>query len=1277
VDGSGVYVVGIVDDPFAGEPDFPGLDSYLRKYDANGNHQWTRVFGSNGNDSVASVAVFSGSVYSAGTTTGAFAGQSNAGGNFDAFLVKYDTSGNAQWTRQFGTSGDDLLREAAVNDTGAYVAGSSSGALPGQVNAGGEDVILRKYDATGSVVWTVQFGTASADIGSALALDGLAVFLGGRTLFVLPGQTSAGDHDGFVQRYEPNGSLTWTKQFGTNAFEEVSGLAVDGGALFAAGQTNGTLPGQTRVGAQDCFVVRFSAGSPSKLYSVSRTGARIRELNSSGATLTNVPINLPGRTVNGAQGLATDPTTGVMYALVSAIPGGTVSPNVRDLVTLNPVTGAATFIGPADNGSGLAFADIAFASNGTLYGVTGDGSPASPETLFTINKSTGIASLARTLGNGEGGEAIAFNSSDGLMYHASGFNDGDLNPPPAGLIFEKFDLTTFTAQQIPLSGALVDEATALTYDTASNAFLWSGYIDSSVMASFLRVTPSGVATLLGTLDHVAGGLAFYTPQACSYAIQPISQSTGASGGTGNVAVTAATGCAWTAVSNAGFITITSGASGSGNGAVAYSVAANPGVSSRNGTVTIAGQTFSVTQAGVSVTPVISVSPSVLDFVAGPGGGVLQRTFEIRASGGTVSWSATPILLNGTGWLALSAQSGTATPANPSKVIVSGDFNSLSTGFYQAEITVRDTATNATSAVLVRATVSAAGKARLAVSPTTAVWYARAGGTAPPPPQTMQIFNSGDAPLNWNIPADVQSQAPWLSFSASSGTVAPGGTAAVSLAPNAAGLDAGIYQAIVRVSAAGSGIDSDLLVATLHVVPADAPPRAEASLYGMIFVAPQGGPVAAPQNLIVSNAGSGTLTFSLQTSTTSGGPWLTAPSSGNATLGPVTAPVSVNASGLLPGFFRGKITATLSTGPAQEISVLLIVTPPADIAVQRDLPQAAACTPANMDFEITTIGNGISLPVSFPRTLLAQVVDNCGSGVNGATLVATVEGRSIVLRGVGGGLYNADWTPEQAAPAVPVTVVTTHPVFPTVQRSFTVSTAAAVGGIVLPVLSPDGVVDGAGFTPLRPLAPGGIISLFGSNFAADALGASAVPLPTALGGVSVRLSGADIPLYFVGAGQINAQMPVSAQPGNRAVIVVRAGGRLTAPQGFLVAQAQPGIFKSGDFAAVLDSEYRPINAQNPARPGDTVQIFATGLGLTDPPASTGELPPPFTNVQAPVTVTIGGVEMPVSYQGLAPGYVGLYQVNAVLPEMPAGTHALVLRQNGIASNPILPVSIPVQ
>jgi hypothetical protein len=86
---------------------------------------------------------------------------------------------------------------------------------------------------------------------------------------------------------------------------------------------------------------------------------------------------------------------------------------------------------------------------------------------------------------------------------------------------------------------------------------------------------------------------------CTYSISPTSRSVSSSATTGSVAVTASSGCSWTAVSNNSFITVTSGGGGSGNGTVNYSVSANTSTSSRTGTVTIAGQTFTITQEGTT------------------------------------------------------------------------------------------------------------------------------------------------------------------------------------------------------------------------------------------------------------------------------------------------------------------------------------------------------------------------------------------------------------------------------------------------------------------------------------------------------------------------------------------------------------------------------------------------------------------------------------------------------------------------------------------------------
>jgi M6 family metalloprotease-like protein len=119
--------------------------------------------------------------------------------------------------------------------------------------------------------------------------------------------------------------------------------------------------------------------------------------------------------------------------------------------------------------------------------------------------------------------------------------------------------------------------------------------------------------------------------ACSYSISPISQSFSSAAGSGTVSVTAGSGCSWTASSNAVWISITSGASGSGNGAVGYSVQANAG-NARSGTMTIAGQTFAVSQAGTSCS--YSINPTSASVTAGGGTG----SFNVTSAAGC-AWTA--------------------------------------------------------------------------------------------------------------------------------------------------------------------------------------------------------------------------------------------------------------------------------------------------------------------------------------------------------------------------------------------------------------------------------------------------------------------------------------------------------------------------------------------------------------------------------------------------------------------------------------------------------------
>jgi len=218
----------------------------------------------------------------------------------------------------------------------------------------------------------------------------------------------------------------------------------------------------------------FSAFSQNTFWTVAKGDNLFRLIDLNSSTIINsIPITIPGDSVVQGIALALHPLSGEVYALLS-LNGQTG----RELVTINTVTGVATKIG----NTGDSFAAITFTSSGFLYGVTGDGAMIG-ERLYAIDASTAATTLVMALGNGDDGETIAFNPDDGLIYHASGIDGGRI-----------FESTNSIAApiNIPLSGSVYDEATALHYTGNGNFILAS-------FNSFYSITTSGVVTAIDSL----------------------------------------------------------------------------------------------------------------------------------------------------------------------------------------------------------------------------------------------------------------------------------------------------------------------------------------------------------------------------------------------------------------------------------------------------------------------------------------------------------------------------------------------------------------------------------------------------------------------------------------------------------------------------------------------------------------------------------------------------------------------------------------------------------
>ena len=263
-DGTGTYVAGRTEGTIPGQTSLGSVDAFVRRYNVDGNVSnvsWTQQFGTSGYDYASGLAVDATGVYVAGTTSGSFPGETLQGST-DAFVRKYDVRGEVLWTRQFGTSTYAAALAVAADATGVYVTGLVGGSFPGEASAGGADTFLRKYDPDGNAVWTRQYGSPGGDAGFGVGVGRSGVYITGQEDGTLPGQTSAGIPDAFLLRYDVNGTLLGVRQFGTSRFDKGDGIAVGVSGVYVAGETSGSFPGATNAGGLDAFLVSLTEPPP-------------------------------------------------------------------------------------------------------------------------------------------------------------------------------------------------------------------------------------------------------------------------------------------------------------------------------------------------------------------------------------------------------------------------------------------------------------------------------------------------------------------------------------------------------------------------------------------------------------------------------------------------------------------------------------------------------------------------------------------------------------------------------------------------------------------------------------------------------------------------------------------------------------------------------------------------------------------------------------------------------------------------------------------------------
>ncbi len=211
----------------------------------------------------------------------------------------------------------------------------------------------------------------------------------------------------------------------------------------------------------------------------------------------------------------------------------------------------------------------------------------------------------------------------------------------------------------------------------------------------------------------------------------------------------------------------------------------------------------------------------------------------------------------------------------------------------------------------------------------------------------------------------------------------------------------------------------------------------------------------------------------------------------------------------------------------------------------------------------------------------------------------------------------------------------------------------------PVVAPGGVVNAASLS--QPVAPGSIVSIFGTNLADAVHSAVATPLPINLGGTSVTIGGVSAPLFYVSPGQINAQTPssltVTYAAFTTANVVVTTGAGSSAPVAVPLYVEGPGVFTAdgsgcGQAAALNvapDGSFSPNSASNSAAPGDFVVLFGTGFGKPYFPPADGTPATAVQTLEYGSGFSINGAgSFPLPYLGLAPGLVGTDQANLQIP-----------------------------
>lgn len=316
------------------------------------------------------------------------------------------------------------------------------------------------------------------------------------------------------------------------------------------------------------------------------------------------------------------------------------------------------------------------------------------------------------------------------------------------------------------------------------------------------------------------------------------------------------------------------------------------------------------------------------------------------------------------------------------------------------------------------------------------------------------------------------------------------------------------------------------------------------------------------------------------------------------------------------------------------------TPPSTDSISANLKRLAAL---GLEIHITEMDVRVPVPATAANlaaqaTAYKNVVSACLANTNCTSLLTW-------------GVSDANsWIPG-AYPGFGAALLFDQQFQPKPARSAVVEALAPPADAVL--ISNGGIVIHGG-TSLN-VSPGSLIDLYGSNLATRTVSAPAggATLPVSLGGVEVTINGIPAPLLYVSPTLIILQVPYAAGIGS-APAVVTSNGISSTPASLNIQLAAPSILTYGANRAVVRNQDNSVNSSsNCGVPGTYATAYLIGSGPLDNPISTGSVATavPLSSETLTTTATLGGTNIPVTFAGMAPGFVGLMQVNFQVPTQP--------------------------